>query len=151
MTDEELLSKALLMPQSKLEDEQGESWFVAKDVAEVLGYRDGPNMIRHIDPEDTSSHKMRRTSGSGGGNPNVKIINESGLYAAILRSRRPDAKKFKRHVTSEILPSIRKHGGYIQGQEEGGLGWICRNLILTGKEFAFYKMSMGTLGSLVLM
>jgi len=74
----------------------------------VLGYRDAPKMTQNIDEEDTSTHNLGRTPGSAGGNPNVTIINESGLYTAILHSRRPEAKDFKRWVTSEVIPSIRK-------------------------------------------
>lgn len=87
---------------------------MAKDVADVLGYRNAPDMTRNLDDEDKDAQIVRTL----GGNQKTTIINESGLYTAIFHSRRSDAKKFKRHVTSEILPSIRKHGGYIQGQEE---------------------------------
>jgi len=98
-----------------LADDHGEPWFVAKDVAEVLGYKHTPHMARMMDPEDITVHKVDRIQR---GNPNVKIINESGLYTAIFHSRRPEANQFKRWVTSEVLPSIRKHGGYVVGQED---------------------------------
>ena len=86
----------------------GEPWFVAKDVAEILVFRDAYNMLRHVEVED----KDTQIVSTPGGKQRMYVINESGLYAAILYSRRPEAKEFKRWVTSEILPSIRKHGMY---------------------------------------
>ena len=92
----------------------GEPWFMGKDVAEILGYANTPKAIRdHIDAED----KMTERIVLSGQNREVVFINESGLYSLILRSKLPSAKEFKHWVTSEILPSIRKHGGYITGQE----------------------------------
>lgn len=92
----------------------GEPWFVGKDVAEVLGYTDTAQAIRkHIDPEDKG---VVETTTPGGKQPTT-VINESGLYSLILSSKLPQAKEFKRWVTSVILPAIRKHGGYIAGEE----------------------------------
>ena len=92
----------------------GEPWFMGKDVAEILGYSNTPKAIRdHIDAED----KMTERIVLSGQNREVVFINESGLYSLILRSKLPSAKEFKHWVTSEVLPSIRKHGGYIAGQE----------------------------------
>lgn len=91
-----------------------EPWFVGKDVAQVLGYNDTNQAIRkHVDEED----KLTRQIDGSGQNRDMTIINESGLYSLILSSKLPGAKKFKRWVTSEVLPSLRKHGGYIPGQE----------------------------------
>ena len=88
----------------------GEPWFVGKDVAEVLGYSKARNAIStHIDDEDKKDAPIQ---GDLGGVQNMTIINESGLYSLILSSKLPTAKKFKRWVTSEVLPSIRKHGLY---------------------------------------
>ena len=87
-----------------------EPWFVGRDVAEVLGYsntRDALN--RHVDLEDISSVVIHDGTS---GNPLQTIINESGLYSLILKSKLPNAKKFKRWVTSEVLPTIRKTGSY---------------------------------------
>lgn len=86
-------------------DEQGEPLFVASDVAEILGYRDAYNMTRRLDPDE----KGTRSASTPGGTQEVTIINESGLYTAILGSKVEGAKAFKRWVTSEVLPSIRKH------------------------------------------
>lgn len=93
----------------------GEPWFVGKDVAEVLGYRDTSDALKkHVDDDD----KLTRRFADSGQNREMYIINESGLYSLILSSKLPGAKQFKRWVTSEVLPSIRKHGGYIANQEE---------------------------------
>lgn len=95
--------------------DDGEIWFVAPDVATVLGYRNAPDMVRNLDNDEVSTTQIVRSS--SGGNPNITIINESGLYSATLKSRKPEAKQFKKWVTSDVLPSIRKNGGYIAGQE----------------------------------
>lgn len=86
-----------------------EPYFVGKDVAEILGYERADNAIRnHVDDEDKLTHQIS----ASGQNRNMTIINESGLYSLILKSKLPSAKKFKRWVTSEVLPQIRKHGMY---------------------------------------
>ena len=95
-------------------EENGEPWFVGKDVADILGYRNGSRDInRHVDGEDR--HKVMLFDGTQ--DKETTIINESGLYSLILSSKLPTAKKFKRWVTAEVLPAIRKTGGYIAGQE----------------------------------
>lgn len=92
-----------------------EPWFVGKDVAQVLGYQNGSRDVnRHVDEEDRKVVPLM----AAGQNRDSIIINESGLYSLILSSKLPGAKKFKRWVTSEVLPSIRRNGGYIAGQEE---------------------------------
>lgn len=86
-----------------------EPFFVGKDVADVLGYERTDNAIRnHVDEEDKLTHQIS----ASGQSRNMTIINESGLYSLILKSKLPSAKKFKRWVTSEVLPQIRKHGMY---------------------------------------
>ena len=86
-----------------------EPWFVGKDVATALGYTNPQRAIRdHVDDEDKGVTEMV----TPGGTQKVPIINESGLYSLVLSSKLPTAKKFKRWVTSEILPAIRKTGGY---------------------------------------
>lgn len=87
----------------------GEPWFVGKDVADILGYADTDQALRkRVDNED----KLTRQIDGGGQKRNVTIINESGLYALILSSKLQNAKKFKRWVTAEVLPAIRKTGTY---------------------------------------
>ena len=87
----------------------GEPYFIGKDVAEILGYKDTSGaMRRHVDDED----KLTRCFIDSGQNREMYIINESGLYSLILSSKLPTAKRFKRWVISEILPAIRRHGLY---------------------------------------
>ena len=86
----------------------GEPWFVGKDVAEVLGYSNPQKAVRdHIDDDDRTVNESFTVNGTQG-----VLINESGLYSLILSSKLPTAKAFKRWVTFEVLPSIRKHGLY---------------------------------------
>ena len=94
----------------------GEPWFVGKDVATALGYAKTENAIaRHVDKEDKTLTPFQ--GGCSSGIQKMTIINESGLYSLILSSKLESAKRFKRWVTSEVLPCIRKHGGYVIGQE----------------------------------
>ena len=85
-----------------------EPWFVAADVCAVLEYRMASDMTRFLDDDEKGTHIMR----TPGGDQEATIINESGLYAAILKSRKPEAKKFKKWVTSEVLPALRRTGRY---------------------------------------
>lgn len=95
-------------------ERDGAPWFVGKDVAEALGYSNSRDAVStHVDGEDKATVAFH----DGSQNRNMVVINESGLYALVLGSKLPTAKKFKRWVTSEVIPSIRKHGGYINGQE----------------------------------
>ena len=89
----------------------GEPWFVGKDIAEALGYSNTRDALdRHVDDDDKNT--VVNPDGKRG-NPNMTIINESGLYSLILSSKLETAKAFKRWVTAEVLPSIRKHGEYV--------------------------------------
>ena len=95
-------------------DEQGEPLFVGKDVATILGYKDTFDALKkHVDNED----KQNRQNAGFDSPRGMTLINESGLYSLILSSKLPQAREFKHWVTSEVLPSIRKHGGYMAGQE----------------------------------
>lgn len=88
----------------------GEPWLVGKDVAEALGYSNTRDALdRHVATEDKNT--VANPDGKRG-NPNMTIINESGLYALVLSSKLPTARRYKHWVTSEVLPSIRKHGLY---------------------------------------
>lgn len=94
-----------------LTDKQGEPWFVGKDVAKVLGYSDANKAVAmHIDNEDK---KLNDKTSSSFGQRGATLINESGLYSLILSSKLPQAREFKHWVTSEVLPQIRRTGGYI--------------------------------------
>uniref|UniRef100_UPI0040251F77 BRO family protein n=1 Tax=Dialister hominis TaxID=2582419 RepID=UPI0040251F77 len=93
-----------------------DAWFVGKDVALVLGYADVNKAIAmHVDDEDK---RLNDKTSPSFGQRGATLINESGLYSLILSSKLPNAKKFKRWVTSEVLPAIRKTGGYIPHDEE---------------------------------
>ena len=98
-----------------MSNEQGEVMFCAKDVAEALGYNNTMKAVRdHVDEED----KLRERIVLSGQNRQAIFINESGLYALILSSKLESAKRFKYWVTSEVLPSIRKQGGYMVARPE---------------------------------
>lgn len=95
--------------QVRIVQQNGEPWFIGKDVAEILGYSNTKDAIaKHVDDED----KLGSQIATSGQNRNMTIINESGLYSLILSSKMPKAKEFKRWVTSEVIPAIRKTGKY---------------------------------------
>lgn len=96
------------LPVRKIEVE-GEPYFIGKDVADILGYANGRDALsKHVDAED----KLTSQIATAGQNRNVTIINESGLYSLIFSSKLENAKRFKRWVTSEVLPTLRKTGAY---------------------------------------
>ena len=100
-------------------DEKGEPWFVGKDVARRLGYINHRKALRdHVDEEDRKDGVTIRDS--IGRDQEATFINESGLYSLILASKLPQAKAFKRWVTSEVLPQIRQTGGYIPTRDAQG-------------------------------
>ena len=88
-------------------------YFVAKDVADILEYSDTEALTRRLDNDELNTY----TDNSSGQVRHITIINESGLYNAIIGSKKQEAKKFKKFVTSEVLPAIRKHGGYLTEQK----------------------------------
>jgi anti-repressor protein len=88
---------------------EDEPWFVANDVCSILGISNSRDAMNRLDEDERRGSVIPTPSG----NQNTNIINESGLYSLILRSRKKEAKKFKKWVTSEVLPSIRKKGGYM--------------------------------------
>ena len=100
-------------------ERNGEPWFIGKEVAEILGYKDTADALKkHVDEEDKQFFKVGET-------PTLKIksnygayiINESGLYSLVLSSKLKKAKEFKRWVTSEVIPAVRKHGGYLTNEK----------------------------------
>ena len=100
-------------------DEKGQPWFVGKDVAEKLGYKKTENALAaHVDKEDKTTTLIQGTGSNY--KSQAVIINESGLYSLVLASKLPQAKAFKRWVTSEVLPQIRKTGGYIPLKDKEG-------------------------------
>lgn len=106
----------------------GQPWLVGKDVARALGYGGGKSLANavanHVDDDDKGVTELM----TPGGKQNMVIINESGLYSLVLSSKLPDAKKFKRWVTSEVLPSIRKHGAYVSPQLTDKLDALARRV-----------------------
>ena len=95
----------------RIVDMNGEPWMVGKDVAQALGYQNASKALNdHVDPEDKLNNESLLSLGQRGG----WLINESGLYSLVLSSKLPGAKRFRRWVTNEVLPSIRKDGGYIK-------------------------------------
>lgn len=100
-------------------EREGEPWFVGKDVAQALGYSNTKDALaRHVDDEDKRQEDGVVILDPMGREQHPTIINESGLYSLVLSSKLPTAKAFKRWITSEVIPSIRKTGGYIMGQEQ---------------------------------
>ena len=101
-------------PIRTLTDENGEPWFVAKDICDVLTYTNASKAISdHVDQEDKLNNESLPSLGQRGG----WLINESGLYSLVLSSKLPTAKEFKRWITRDVLPQIRKTGGYIPTSE----------------------------------
>ena len=111
--------------QVRVIDVGGEPWFVASDVAKILGYREAKDMTRRLDEDD----KGRRSVPTPGGDQLMTIITEPGLYAAILGSQVPGAQQFKRWVTREVLPQIRRTGSYGMVRELTGPELMARALI----------------------
>lgn len=97
-----------------LRDEDGEPWFVASDIAKALGYRDAEKMTRRLDDDE----KGTRSVGTPGGEQRMTVITEAGMYSAILGSKVDGAKRFKRWVTHDVLPAIRRDGGYMVARED---------------------------------
>ena len=93
-----------------VKDDNGEPWFVAKDVCDALGIANNRDAMKALDDDEKNTVAI---SDGIQGNPNKTIINEPGFYKLVLKSRKPEAKAFQRWVTHEVLPSIRKKGGYI--------------------------------------
>lgn len=93
-----------------LTDKAGEPWFVAKDVCDILGHSNVSMALDRLDDDERSKFNLGRQG-------ETNIVNEAGLYVLVLGSRKPEAHEFQRWVTHEVLPSIRKHGGYMAGQE----------------------------------
>lgn len=94
-------------------DQGGQLWFVASDVAKALGYRDANQIVRYLDEQEVGYANLSTL----GGNQRMRTINESGLYHLTFRSKKPAAQRFRKWVTGEVIPAIRKNGGYVAGQE----------------------------------
>ena len=114
----------------------GEPWFVGKDITEKLGYQNSSRDIaRHVDEDDQIVIPIPGDTQ----NRNMLVINESGLYSLVISSKLPNAKKFKKWVTSEVLPSIRKNGGYIANQEQMTPEQIVANALIVAQNIISQK------------
>lgn len=131
MTNLKIFENSIFGELRTITDEFGQPWFVGKDVAEALKYRNGSRDInRHVDELDRKKEMIN----DGNQLKETILINESGLYSLIFSSKMEKAKEFKRWVTSEVLPAIRRDGGYMvtkEGESEEEL--IARALILAQK------------------
>lgn len=115
----------------------GEPWFVGRDVASSLGYSKPQNAIRdNVDEDDT---RIEGVMDSMSREQQTLIINESGMYSLIMGSRLPSSKRFKHWVTSEVLPSIRKNGGYINNQESMTPEQIVANALIVANNIIAEK------------
>lgn len=103
----------------------GEPWFVAKDICDCLLIKNTTQAMQKLDEDERTMFNIGRQG-------ETNIINESGLYSLIMTSRKPEAKQFKKWVTGEVLPSIRKNGGYISGQDElSDMELLAKALLIT--------------------
>lgn len=107
-------------------DEDGEPCFVASDIAKALGYRDAEKMTRRLDDDE----KGTRSVGTPGGEQQMTVITEAGMYSAILGSKVEGAKRFKRWVTHEVLPALRRDGGYMVARDETPEQTMARAVLL---------------------
>lgn len=94
-------------------NKDGEAWFVASEISAMFGYRDAANLTRILDDDEKGTHNVSTL----GGKQDVSVINESGFYHAAFKSRKAEVKPFRKWVTAEVLPAIRKTGGYQVGQK----------------------------------
>lgn len=118
-------------------ERNGDPWFVGKDVAQALGYEKPTDAVRkHVDDEDRGVSKIETPSGI----QEMTIINESGLYSLIFASKLPTAKAFKRWVTSEVLPTIRRTGGYNAQSDSGKALQLMEELMRVKEENAALKL-----------
>ena len=113
----------------------GEPWWVLKDVCEVLGLSSPHKVFERLDDDE----KGRNQIPTLGGEQEMTVVNESGLYNVILRSDKPEAKPFRKWVTSEVLPSIRKNGGYIVNQENLTPEQIVANALIVAQNIISQK------------
>ena len=118
-------------------DINGEIYFVGRDVATALGYMDARKAVAtHTDEDDRTNHPIRDALGR---KQETTIINESGLYSLVLSSGLPNARKFKRWITTEVIPSIRKNGGYIANQENLTPEQIVANALIVAQNIIANK------------
>lgn len=118
-------------PLRTLTDKAGEPWFVAKDVCDILELSNVTEALRSLDDDEKSNFRISEVAQNGGRAP--LIISEPGLYKLIMRSRKPEAKEFQRWVTHEVLPQIRKTGGYIPATDADDDMTILAKAVMVGQ------------------
>lgn len=118
-------------PLRTLTDKAGEPWFVAKDVCDILELSNVTEALRSLDDNEKSNFRISEVAQNGGRAP--LIISEPGLYKLIMRSRKPEAKEFQRWVTHEVLPQIRKTGGYIPATDADDDMTILAKAVMIGQ------------------
>ena len=124
-------------------EKDGEFFFIGKEVAEKLGYiNPSKAVIVHVEEDDKSYAMMAHSQNGNVSKSKTALINESGLYSLILSSKLPQAKEFKRWVTKDVLPSIRKNGGYIKNQENLSKEEILANAVLLANNLIAEKDKM---------
>ena len=116
MTSELQTFQSQRFGQLRVTERDGDLWFVAKDVCEALGI--ATNHIRESLDEDEVSNLRNREIGPGLGGKAPLVVNEAGFYSLVLRSRRPEAREFRRWVTHDVIPSIRRTGGYMVARRD---------------------------------
>ena len=126
----------------------GDPWFVAKDVCDILELGDPSKTVERLDPDEVGTNSIRTTAGTR----EMLTVNESGVYSLVFTSRKPEAKRFRKWVTSEVLPEIRKTGGYRRPETEfAGLSgerveyerWLLERALLDAKLIALSMQSIG--------
>lgn len=121
-----------------MRDANGEPWFVAADIAKALGYRMASDMTRRLDDDERGTRSVRTPSGK----QFMTVITEAGMYSAILGSKVEGAKRFKRWVTHEVLPSIRKDGGYMVAKDETPEQTMARAVLIAQKTIERQKAEL---------
>ena len=114
-----------------IQDESGEPWFVAKDVCDALGIANNRDAIKALDDDEKNTVVI---SDGIQGNPNKTIVSDPGFYKLVIKSRKPEAKAFQRWVTHEVLPSIRKKGGYIAAAPDESPEQIMARAVLLAQD-----------------
>jgi prophage antirepressor-like protein len=121
----------------------GQPWFVASDVCAALDMQNPTARVSHLDENERNT--LRLTEGIGRGNPNRVCVSESGLYKLIMRSDKPNATPFQNWVTQDVLPAIRKDGGYIDGEEKVATGELSEDeLVFKAMEVMQREIGRGT-------
>ena len=115
-----------------IKTDDGEIWFVAKDVCKVLSIKNHKDAVSRLDDDEKDEVGITDPIGR---TQKTLIVNESGLYSLVFMSRKPEAKKFRKWVTSEVLPSIRKNGYYVLPQQEETQEETSSNIIIDGVEY----------------